>query len=179
MKSPGLKFGVGTLSFLAACALFAPWLKLRDPAAQPDGLALRGLPPLSHVEEIHLKGDRIQLANEVRVLRDGGVEYRRGDRWARLEARELAGATPAEWHRLAFRRCRCCLRDWEHTRPPRTSTFRGSIPHPAWPLSTLQTPRCRDARKTRSRPARYGFDRMRLPLTGIHQLCMTYPRDVV
>src|SRR5208283_4518300 len=27
------------------------------------------------------------------------------------------------------------------------------IPHPVQPLSTLRTPRCRDARKTRSRPA--------------------------
>ena len=52
------------------------------------------------------------------------------------------------------------------------------MPHPAWPLSTLQTPRCRDARKTRSRPARYGFGQMRLSLTGTHQLGTTYSRVV-
>src|SRR5271166_5439711 len=34
-----------------------------------------------------------------------------------------------------------------------TCRFRESIPHPVQPLSTLQTPRRRDARKTRSRPA--------------------------
>src|SRR5208283_3525272 len=34
-----------------------------------------------------------------------------------------------------------------------TCRFRESIPHPVQPLSTLRTPRCRDARKTRSRPA--------------------------
>src|SRR5437879_3661301 len=34
-----------------------------------------------------------------------------------------------------------------------TCLFRESISHPVRPLSTLRTPRCRDARKTRSRPA--------------------------
>ena len=34
-----------------------------------------------------------------------------------------------------------------------TRRFRESIPHPVQPLSTLRTPRRRDARKTRSRPA--------------------------
>src|SRR5271167_1853406 len=34
-----------------------------------------------------------------------------------------------------------------------TCRFRESMPHPVQPLSTLRTPRCRDARKTRSRPA--------------------------
>ena len=34
-----------------------------------------------------------------------------------------------------------------------TCLFRESIPHPVQPLSTLRTPRRRDARKTRSRPA--------------------------
>src|SRR5206468_5237184 len=72
-------------------------------------------------------------------------------------------------------------RGWKRidTRPPRSSTFRGSIPHPAWLLSTLRTPRYRDARKTRSRPARYGFGRMRLSLIGTRQLGMTYPLVVV
>ena len=37
------------------------------------------------------------------------------------------------------------------------SVFRGSIAHPARLLSTLRTPCCHDARKTRSRPARYAL----------------------
>lgn len=99
MKDLRSTLGLGTLGFLAACALLAPWLRLRDPASQPDALALRRLPPLSNVEEIHLRGDRIQLANEVRPLADGGVEYRRGERWARLDASELAGTSPDQWLR--------------------------------------------------------------------------------
>lgn len=67
----------------------------------------------------------------------------------------------------------------EHARPPRTSTFRGSFPHPAWLLSTLQTSRCRDARKTRPRLACCGFGRMGLAPTKqssawhdvLHPLC--------
>src|SRR5204863_352964 len=43
----------------------------------------------------------------------------------------------------------------------------------------VRTPRYRDARKTRSRPARYGFGRMRLSLIGTRQLGMTYPLVVV
>ena len=39
-----------------------------------------------------------------------------------------------------------------------TCLFRESIPHPVQPLSTLRTPRYRDARKTRSRPACSALD---------------------
>src|SRR5205823_2042562 len=39
-----------------------------------------------------------------------------------------------------------------------TCRFRESIPHPVQPLSTLRTPRYRDARKTRSRPACSALD---------------------
>ena len=39
-----------------------------------------------------------------------------------------------------------------------TCPFRESISHPVRPLSTLRTPRCRDARKTRSRPACSALD---------------------
>src|SRR5207249_10336956 len=39
-----------------------------------------------------------------------------------------------------------------------TCLFRESISHPVRPLSTLRTPRCRDARKTRSRPACSALD---------------------
>src|SRR3954454_17437699 len=39
-----------------------------------------------------------------------------------------------------------------------TCLFRESISYPVRPLSTLRTPRCRDARKTRSRPACSALD---------------------
>jgi hypothetical protein len=53
--------------------------------------------------------------------------------------------------------------------------FEATITHPARPLSTLQTPRCRDARKTRSRPARYGFGRIGLSPIGSFQLAQRTP----
>jgi hypothetical protein len=45
------------------------------------------------------------------------------------------------------------------------SSFRGSIPHPVQSLCTLRTPRCRDARNTRYRAARYA-----LPGRDLHPL---------
>ena len=86
----------------------------------------------------------------------------------------IRSTTPAERRRLAYRRRTCCLRPTEKTRPPRSSSFRGLPPHPAWLLSTLRTPRYHGARKTRSRPARYGFGRMRLSLTSHRQLFRTH-----
>lgn len=44
---------------------------------------------------------------------------------------------------------------------------------------TLQTPRYRDARKTQSRLARYGFGRMGLAPTSSYQPGMTYSQGVV
>src|ERR1700722_1212146 len=46
-----------------------------------------------------------------------------------------------------------------------TSSFRGSIPHPMQSLCTLRTSRCRDARNTRYRAARYA-----LPGRDLHPL---------
>ena len=43
------------------------------------------------------------------------------------------------------------------------------------PLSTLQTPCCHDARKTRSRRASYGSRRPRLPPVGHHQFAQRTP----
>lgn len=88
----------GYLAFLAVCAILAPWLRLRDPAAQPDGVVLRDLAPMSHVEEIRLRGDRVQLASQVRQADGGAIEYRRGDRWERIEAADLASPSPEIWH---------------------------------------------------------------------------------
>lgn len=98
MKSGRARIALAYLGFLAAGAALAPWLALRDPAAQPDGLVLRDLPPLAQVDEIRLRGDRIQLASEVRAGADGAIEYRRGERWTRIEAGELASPDPRVWH---------------------------------------------------------------------------------
>lgn len=98
MKSGAARIALAYLGFLTACALLAPFLGLRDPAAQPDGLVLRDLPPLAHVDEIRLLGDRVQLASEVRETADGAIEYRRGERWTRVERAELASPDPRLWH---------------------------------------------------------------------------------
>ena len=47
----------------------------------------------------------------------------------------------------------CCFRWCGRRSASATCRFRESIPHPVQPLSTLRTPRRRDARKIRSRPA--------------------------
>ena len=47
----------------------------------------------------------------------------------------------------------CCLRWGERQLGLRDKPFRESIPHPIRPLPTLRTPRYRDARRARSRPA--------------------------
>ena len=80
----------GFLLLVALLGLAAPWLGLRDPTAQPDGLVLRDLPPLSRVDALRLADGELRYAHEVRTLPDGAVELRRGERWTRFEAAELA-----------------------------------------------------------------------------------------
>jgi peptide/nickel transport system permease protein len=80
------------LLFLGALA--TPWIGLREPNAQPDGLVLRALPPLSRVETVRLASGRLLHVHEVRRLEEGAVDYRRGVTWTRIAASELA--TP--WH---------------------------------------------------------------------------------
>jgi peptide/nickel transport system permease protein len=99
MKRSGLLLGGGFLLFTALVALFAPLLGLRDPAAQPDGLVLRDLPPLSHAESILLADGRMVYAHEIRSLPDGSLAFRRGDVWRTMEPGLLAGPTATEWHR--------------------------------------------------------------------------------
>jgi len=89
-----IAWGGGFIALTALTALHAPWLGLRDPAAQPDGLVLRGLPPLSRVEAIRLADGELRYAHELRRGADGGVEYRRGSHWKRVESTALARA----WH---------------------------------------------------------------------------------
>jgi peptide/nickel transport system permease protein len=99
MKAGGLLWGGSFLVITALIAIFAPLLGLRDPAAQPDGLVLRDLPPLSRAESILLaSGGRI-YAHEIRGMPDGSLAYRRGDTWQAVESGKLAGATEREWHR--------------------------------------------------------------------------------
>ena len=92
--------------------------------------------------------------------------HRRPYRWSRPGllgsnvdlSHVIQSTTPVKRHRLAKRR---------HTAFDKPNglglhdlpTFGANYPHPTRPLSTLQTPRYRDACKTRFRPARYGSDR--------------------
>ncbi|MHC4593058.1 MAG: ABC transporter permease, partial [Planctomycetota bacterium] len=85
----------GFLLLLGLGALLAPRLGLRDPSAQPDGLVLRDLPPLSRVTAIRLASGEMRYAHEVRPRSDGSVEYRRGTRWSTLTPAELA----SDWQR--------------------------------------------------------------------------------
>lgn len=99
MRDRRLLWGGGFLVAVALVALAAPLVGLRDPAAQPDGLVLRNLPPLARVDAFRLASGELRYAHEIRPLADGSVEYRRGDRWSRLTARELAGPEAGGWRR--------------------------------------------------------------------------------
>lgn len=90
---------VGFLVVLFGLVLAAPWLGLPDPAAQPDGLVLGSLPPLSMVEAVRLADGSLRYAEEVRELPGGGAAVRRGTRWEEFAPAELA---PGDWHGRAF-----------------------------------------------------------------------------
>jgi peptide/nickel transport system permease protein len=83
-------WGAVPLASLALLALLAPWLPLRDPAAQPDGLVLRDLPPLSRARAIRQLDGSLVYADEVRRLADGSIEYRRGPRWQTIAPEAVA-----------------------------------------------------------------------------------------
>ncbi len=91
----------------------------------------------------------------------------------------MRSTTPVERHRLAYRRCTCCLHGQEPTRPPRHSAFRSFTPHPARLLSTLRTLRYRNARKTRFWTACYGFNQTGLSPASHLQLCPAHPRSLL
>jgi len=99
MQDRRLLWGAGFLCALTSVALAAPWLGFRDPAAQPDGLVLRDLPPLSRVDAVVLADGTPRYAHEIIQRSDGVVELRRGERWLRLTPAELAGPDRSEWHR--------------------------------------------------------------------------------
>ncbi len=80
---------------IALAGVAAPWLPLRDPVAQPDGLVLRDLPPLHHVDAIALRDGSLQYVHELQALPDGSIRYRRGEVRAVIPAERLA----SDWHR--------------------------------------------------------------------------------
>ena len=84
MSDPGLKVGVGILAAWALVAALAPVLPLRDPNAQPDGLVLRNLPPMTVVDTVCPAGGTRQYGHELRREADGSVSLRRGDTWTRV-----------------------------------------------------------------------------------------------
>jgi len=95
VKDRRLIVGGGFVVLLGLVTLLAPWLGLRDPSAQPDGLVLRDLPPLSRPLAIRLASGKTRYAHELRERPDGSVEYRRGTEWHELAPSELAD----EWRR--------------------------------------------------------------------------------
>jgi peptide/nickel transport system permease protein len=99
MRDRRIRWGAGFLCALAAVAIAAPWLGFRDPTAQPDGLVLRDLPPLSRVDAVVLADGTLRYAHEAIQRGDGSVDLRRGERWLRLAPTELSGPEPSEWHR--------------------------------------------------------------------------------
>jgi peptide/nickel transport system permease protein len=87
---------------IGVVAVAAPWLGLRDPAAQPGGSVLQELPPASRADAIRLADGSVQYADEVQQRSDGSVSYRKGDRWESLPVERLAGADEASWRRRPF-----------------------------------------------------------------------------
>jgi peptide/nickel transport system permease protein len=99
MSDRKLIWGAGFLGLVSLAAIAAPWIGLRDPATQPDGLVLRDLPPFSRVEAIALADGGLLYAHEIDLRSDGSVAYRRGERWSNLAREELSGSGPEDWHR--------------------------------------------------------------------------------
>jgi len=72
------------LAAWALVAAVAPWLPLRDPSAQPDGLVLRNLPPMTKVDVVSFSDGTKRYAHELRRDADGGISSRRGETWTRV-----------------------------------------------------------------------------------------------
>ena len=89
MNDRRMILGGGFLIVLALIALAAPWMGLRDPAAQPDTLVLRDLPPLARPQAVRLAEGNLRYAHEVRVVGEGAIEIRRGETWTRLDPHQL------------------------------------------------------------------------------------------
>jgi peptide/nickel transport system permease protein len=83
-----------TLSAIAL--LLVPLDFLRDPNAQPDGLVLYELSPMSRVETVLFADGERRYVDQSREI-DGAVEIRRGKRWETIAAADLAGPQVADW----------------------------------------------------------------------------------
>ncbi len=78
---------------LVAVAVAAQFTAGRDPDAQPDGLVLRNLPPLSRVTALSLAdGSRI-YCHEVEEIAPGELRLRRGRTWSPLPTTDLLGGS--------------------------------------------------------------------------------------
>ena len=97
MRRLGLKLSLVAIGVVAVIALAAPWLGLRDPNAQPDGLVLRELAPLTRVDAVRTTDGRLHFASELRATSEA-VELRRGPHWERLELDALDGGSLASAH---------------------------------------------------------------------------------
>ena len=71
----------------ALVAALAPVLPLRDPNAQPDGLVLRNLSPMTVVDAVSWADGTRRYAHELRREADSGLSVRRGDTWTPVPAR--------------------------------------------------------------------------------------------
>jgi peptide/nickel transport system permease protein len=81
VNDPRLKIGAVILGAWALIAASAPLLPLRDPNAQPDGLVLRTLRPMSAVIAVISADGSTRYAQELRRKADGRVSVRRGETW--------------------------------------------------------------------------------------------------
>ncbi len=65
-------------------AALAPALPLRDPDAQPDGMVLRNVAPMTCVPVVRRADGSTTYAQEIRRETDGAISLRRGDAWTRV-----------------------------------------------------------------------------------------------
>jgi ABC-type dipeptide/oligopeptide/nickel transport system permease subunit len=86
-----LRWGAAVLAAWALAAAAAPLLPLRDPAAQPDGLVLRSLRPMSSVWVLRKADGATVYASEIRRDAAGSLAYRRGDLWTTLPPGSVGG----------------------------------------------------------------------------------------
>jgi peptide/nickel transport system permease protein len=98
LSGAGFKLALGLIGVLAFCAIAAPWLGLRDPNEQLDGLVLPELAPLTRVDAVELVDGTLRFATELREA-DGAVELLRGPRWDRIALADLRGGTLDAAHR--------------------------------------------------------------------------------
>jgi peptide/nickel transport system permease protein len=84
VRDARLRVGLGILVSWAIVAAAAPVLPMRDPNAQPDGLVLRNLAPMTVVHVLTLPDGSTRYANELRREPGGALSLRRGEAWTAL-----------------------------------------------------------------------------------------------